>query len=79
MDKVMYGVVHGRSIDLADDPGVADGQQVRVVITGLPEKHAASDGIRRSAGGWAEYPEMDAIMEQVHQDRQRERRTQEVP
>ena len=34
------------------------------------------EGILRSAGGWVDYPEMDAIMERIHQERKLERRPQ---
>jgi hypothetical protein len=34
------------------------------------------DEQRRSRGGWAQYPEMDAIMEKIHQERKLDRRAQ---
>lgn len=76
MSKTIHGIVHGRTIELSEDPGVADGAEVEVVVKAAPQAKAWGDGIRRSAGGWANYPEMDAVMEQIQQDRRSERRLQ---
>ena len=32
MNRVMRGVVHGRTIELEGDPGIADGRKVEVVL-----------------------------------------------
>jgi hypothetical protein len=29
-------VIHGRTIELKDDPGIADGQQVEIIIKTIP-------------------------------------------
>jgi len=76
MDKLMHGIIHGKTIELTEDPGVSDGQEVHVALTLVQSGGRWGDGIRRSAGGWADYPEMDAVMEQIQQDRKRERRPQ---
>jgi hypothetical protein len=36
MTKTMHGRVHGRIIELDDDPGVADGQTIEVQMTVVP-------------------------------------------
>ena len=74
MTKTVQGVVHGRTIQLSDDLGVAEGQQVEVQVRLVQPGRQWGEGIRRSAGGWADYPEMDAIMETIQQDRKLERR-----
>ena len=76
MTKTVQGIVHGRTIELDDDLGVADGQQVEVQVRTLPPSREWGEGIRRSAGGWADYPEIDAIMETVQRERKLERRPQ---
>ncbi len=76
MTKTMHGKVHGRTIELDEDVGASDGQAVEVQLTFLEQPADWGDGIRRSAGGWAEYPEMDAIMESIYQARKVERRPQ---
>jgi hypothetical protein len=76
MTKKLHGTVHGRTIELAEDPGVADGQEVELQLKVVRSGQRWGDGIRRSAGGWADYPEMDDIMEKIHQQRKLERRPQ---
>lgn len=65
----MQGVVRGRTIELVDDLGVAEGQQVEVEVRPVQAKAVWGEGIRRSAGGWADYPEMDAVMETIQRAR----------
>jgi hypothetical protein len=36
MTKTLHGKVHGRTIELDDDPGMNDGQQVEVQIKVIP-------------------------------------------
>lgn len=75
MTKRLHGTVHGRTIELDEDPGVADGQEVELQIQ-IATARKWGEGILRSAGGWAEYPEMDDIMEKIYQERKLERRPQ---
>ncbi|MCY2995385.1 MAG: hypothetical protein NTY19_47100 [Planctomycetota bacterium] len=76
MIKTLHGRVHGRTIELDEDLGVALDQEVEVQVRIVQSGQEWGAGIRRSAGGWADYPEMDAIMEQIYQDRKLERRPQ---
>ena len=75
MSRVIQGVVHGRTIELAEDPGVADGQQVEVVVKPLAPAKPWGEGIRRSAGAladsWTE--EDERILDEL--DRSRSQRT----
>jgi hypothetical protein len=77
MKQIVHGVIHGRTIELDQDLGLADGEAVTVTITSKAVSEAGSharqsgDGIRRSAGAWAEFPEMDAIMEDIQRERAR--------
>lgn len=75
MTKTVHGVVRGRIIELEDDLGMAEGQKVEVQVRAT-RAGQWGEGIRRSAGGWADYPEMDAIMEKIQQERTLERRPQ---
>ena len=75
MTKKLHGTVHGKTIELDEDPGVADGQEVELQIQ-IATARKWGEGILRSAGGWAEYPEMDDIMEKIYQERKLERRPQ---
>lgn len=76
MTKTIHGKVHGKSIELEEDLGVADGQEVEIQVKILQPAKKWGEGILRSAGGWADYPEMDAIMERIEQERKLERRPQ---
>jgi len=78
MTKTLHGTVHGKTIEFDEDLGVADGQAVEVQLKITQPTKKWGDGILRSAGGWAAYPEMAAIMEQIHQERKHERRAQDL-
>ena len=69
MNKIMQGVVHGRTIELNEDPGVTDGQQVQIVLTAVPPQGSWGEGIRRSAGAAADIPGFDEAFRQVEQER----------
>ena len=73
MSQVLTGIVHGNTIVLDGSPSLPDGQSVEVVIRGKLVPNKSGDGIIRSAGGWAEYPEMDTIMEKIHAQRKLDR------
>jgi hypothetical protein len=72
----MHGKIHGRTIELDEDAGASEGQEVEVQVTFLQQSAEWGEGIRRSAGGWADFPEMDTIMEDIYQARKLERRSQ---
>lgn len=76
MTKKLHGKVHGKTIELVEDPGVAEGQEVELQMEVVPSPSQWGEGIRRSAGGWADYPEMEVIMERIRQERKVERRSQ---
>ena len=71
MTEIIRGIIHGRTIELDRNPGIGDGQKVEVILR--PERSAQQwgEGIRRSAGALADFPEMDAIMEEIQQERRR--------
>ena len=69
MTKAINGKIHGKTIELDEDLGVADGQEVQVQVTIVPPARKWGEGILRSAGGWVDCPEMDAIMEKIHEGR----------
>jgi len=76
MTKSVRGIVHGRTIEVTQDLGVADGQQVEVVVTVIPGKDQWGDGLRRCAGAlageWTD--EDDRILAEIHQDRKQDNR-----
>jgi hypothetical protein len=54
--KTINGTIHGRTIELAEDAGLDDGQEVRVQVTPLPGAEPSPDEWRRqvleTAGKW---------------------------
>jgi hypothetical protein len=55
---VHHGIIHGKSIQLDEDTGLPDGQAVTIIVQ-IPEVSGhlpPGEGIRRSAGGWADDP-----------------------
>jgi hypothetical protein len=80
MTKTVQGTIHGKTIELTQDLGMADGQQVEVVVKTIPNKEQWGEGLRRCAGAlaneWSD--EDDRILEEIYQDRKRETRP-EIP
>jgi hypothetical protein len=76
MTRTVRGIVHGRTIEVIQDLGVADGQQVEVVVKVIPSKNQWGDGLRRCAGAlageWTD--EDDRILAEIHQDRKQDTR-----
>ena len=76
MIKTLRGIVHGRTVELTEDPGVADGLQVEITIKTVASPKPWGEGLRRCAGAfaadWTE--EDDRIMEEIHRERKRDTR-----
>jgi hypothetical protein len=73
---VLKGVVHGKTIELEDESGLPDGQQVSVIVqpTTPVVTLAPGEGIRQSAGAWADAgEELDAWLEELQRSRQQDR------
>jgi hypothetical protein len=73
MTKTLHGKIRGKSIELDEDIGMADGQEVEVQVTLLQPGKKWGEGILRSAGGWAQHPELDDVFEKIQRDRKIER------
>ncbi len=69
MVRTLSGIVHGRMIELDEEPGMADGQQVEVSIRATPVSANRGEGIRMTAGALASDLDWDGIMEEMHQAR----------
>ena len=69
--STIRGVIHGKTIELADDPGIEDGRQVEVTIrtSSLPVPDARIAAILRTAGALADDPEFAEVMNQVARQR----------
>jgi len=80
MSKLMHGKVHGKTIELDEDPGIPDGEQVQVIVHAAKPQRPWGEGILGSAGALADSwtDEDDRILEEIYQDRKRETR-REIP
>jgi hypothetical protein len=82
MTKTLHGKVHGKTIELDEDLGVVDGQEVEVQVTMIrPKKRLPGPPPGWRAGrpsttagaladSWTE--EDDRILEEIYRDRKRE-------
>jgi hypothetical protein len=69
---VAQGVVHGKTIELRNELGLPDGHEVTVTVQpmGRADRLPPGEGIRRSAGAWAEdAEELDKYLEWNRQQR----------
>ena len=77
MTRTIHGRVHGKTIELDEDPGVAEGQEVEVQVTVISRTpRQPGEGFLRTEGALADDTEWDAIMEEVYQARKHDRRPQ---
>jgi hypothetical protein len=75
MTKTLHGKVHGRTIELDEDPGVAEGQEVEVQVKLIAKSsRKPGEGFLRTEGALADDPYWDAIMEDIYQERKKDTR-----
>jgi len=74
MTKILNGKVRGKTIELTEDLGLKEGQEVEVRVTVLPGARPWGEGLLRCAGALADDAQWDLIMEEIHQARKLERR-----
>ena len=71
MTKPLQGIIHGKMVELSDDPGMVDGQAVDVIVRPRKDHGNWGDGLRRCAGSladsWTE--EDDRILDRLSQER----------
>jgi hypothetical protein len=73
--KTIHGRVRGRTIELDEDLGVAEGQEVEVRVRVLPKtERQPGDGLVRTEGALATDPYWDSIMEEIYRERKRDTR-----
>lgn len=70
----LRGVIHGKTIELQQEPGIPDGQEVSVTVRPLASRLPPREGIRRSAGAWGDDPQgLDEWLKEMRRGRQLER------
>ena len=76
MPEVVQGVIHGKTIELRADPGIADGATVEVTIRPMPvrDPDARVAAILRTAGALAHLPHEDLdALDSIVRERRRDR------
>lgn len=77
MTKTIYGKVYGKTIELDENLDVSDGQEVEVAVKVISQTlRKPGEGLLRTEGALADDEEWDAIMEEIHQARKQERRSE---
>ena len=72
MAEVVEGIIHGKTIELAVDPGLQDGEIVEVVIRRVKPSPSWGEGIKAAAGALAQMPpEYFADLDEIVRERQR--------
>ena len=69
MTVTIHGKVYGKTIELDEDLGILDGQEVEVTVRPVEPRRPWGEGIKRSAGVAADDPEFDEVFEQIARDR----------
>ena len=70
MVRQVQGVIHGKTIELDQDLGIAEGQRVDVQVRLSSTSLHWGEGIQQSAGIAADVPGFDEAFEQVQRDRE---------
>ncbi len=76
MIKSVHGKIHGKTIELDEELGLGEGQEVEVSVRPVLSRRPtqAGEGFLRTEGALADDPYWDAIMEEIYQDRKRDTR-----
>jgi hypothetical protein len=67
--ETIPGTIHGRTIELDADPGLAEGQKVQITIRAAAGEDARLAAIEGTAGSMADDPEFDAVMADIAHQR----------
>lgn len=66
MDDMLQGIVHGKTVELACDPGLEQGQHVEVVLRPVAREE---EPVRTAAGMLADIPGLDESLDEIQQYR----------
>jgi hypothetical protein len=80
MIKTFHGKVHGKTIEVEEELGLTEGQEVEVQVKIVAPTQRSGEGLRRSAGALANEltDEDDRILQGIYEDRKRDTR-REMP
>ncbi len=69
MTRTIHGTLHGRTIELEEDVGLADGAEVEVLVQPAKRRQEWGEGIKRAAGVGADTSDFDEVFEQIAKER----------
>ena len=71
MTQTLHGIIHGNSIELIDNPGLPEGEEVEIRLSVAKKKPQMGSGLERCAGALAESwtDEDDHILAELQQAR----------
>ena len=80
MIRSTQGIIHGKTIELVEDLGVAEGQRVEVQVKIISTERQWGDGLRRCAGALANEwtDEDDRILGEIYHERKQDNRKEVV-
>jgi hypothetical protein len=78
MTKVLHGKIHGRTIELSEDLGLAPGEEIEVLVKTLKAAGNLGDGLLRTEGALADDPYWDEIMQEIYQERKQDTRREDA-
>ncbi len=74
MSQIIQGVIRGNTIELKENPGLSDGEEIDVILRPrrvVPDSNASLPGHRRTAAGMLSHlpAEVDLELEKIIQER----------
>jgi hypothetical protein len=71
MKRILHGVIRGKIIELTEDPHVAEGQEVQVIVNRIENPEPWGEGLKRCAGILADDDpeEDDKILDEIYRER----------
>lgn len=69
MSYTAHGRISGKTSELDEDLGVANGQEVEVIVHVKQKRESCGEGIRRSAGVAADVADFDEVFSQIECER----------
>ena len=69
MTRLLHGRIRGRFLELDEDTGMVDGEEVDVLLTPVKAERLWGQGILRSAGALSDEPDFDAVFNAVAESR----------
>ncbi len=74
MKTITRGIIHGKTIELPEETGLPEGQEVAITLETVGPQEETMKAFRRSAGSWAEDAEdLDEYLEWNRQQRKASR------